>query len=69
MPRASGQRGVQSRACKAIYTGHLGGCKADYIGELWLRDVESAAWEVLHAYRGRRTWEDQQELVRAWQHA
>ncbi|MCX4648151.1 hypothetical protein [Streptomyces sp. NBC_01446] len=54
---------------QAIGTEHLGGYKSDYIGELWLRDVESAAWQVLHAYRGRRTWEDQQEFVRAWQHA
>ncbi|GAA2330300.1 hypothetical protein Scani_34120 [Streptomyces caniferus] len=52
---------------KAIGTNHLSGYKADYIGELWLRDVESAAWQILHAYSGRRTWEDQQEFVRAWQ--
>lgn len=54
---------------KAIGTEHLVGYKAEYIGELWLRDVESAAWQILHAHRSPSTWEDQQEFVRAWKRA
>jgi hypothetical protein len=53
----------------AIGTNHFSGYKDGYVGELWLREVESAAWQVLHAYCGRRTWEEQQEFVRAWRNA
>ncbi|MFF1716249.1 hypothetical protein [Streptomyces sp. NPDC058268] len=51
---------------QAIGTEHLRGYKADFIGTLWLRDVEMAAWQVLHAYRGGRIWEDQQDFVHVW---
>ncbi|MFJ7200718.1 MULTISPECIES: hypothetical protein [unclassified Streptomyces] len=54
---------------KAIGTEHLRGYEADYIGELWLREAESAAWQILHAYRGRTTWDEQQEFIQAWKDA
>ncbi|MDQ8707573.1 hypothetical protein RCO28_34645 [Streptomyces sp. LHD-70] len=53
---------------KAIGTDYLA-YEASYIGELWLRDVESAAWQILHAYQCSGTWEEQQEFVQAWKDA
>ncbi|MFG2615815.1 hypothetical protein [Streptomyces anulatus] len=54
---------------EAIGTEHLSGYEAGYVGELWLREVESAVWQVLHAYRGRTTWDEQQEFLQAWKDA
>lgn len=53
---------------EAIGTEFLSGYEAGYVGELWLREVESAAWQVLYAY-GSGTWEAHQEFLQAWKDA
>ncbi|MEU9677858.1 hypothetical protein AB0D92_30655 [Streptomyces parvus] len=53
---------------EAIGTEFLSGYEAGYVGELWLREVESAAWQVLHAYDSG-TWEEHQEFLQAWKDA
>ncbi|MFD7673776.1 hypothetical protein [Streptomyces anulatus] len=53
----------------AIGTEFLIGYEAGYVGELWLREVGSAAWQILHSYSGRSTWDDQQEFLQAWKDA
>ncbi|WP_405392431.1 hypothetical protein OG596_34245 [Streptomyces sp. NBC_01102] len=53
---------------EAISTDFLRGYEAGYVGELWLREVESAAWQVLYAYDSG-TWEEHQEFLQAWKEA
>ncbi|MEV7491755.1 hypothetical protein ACFYT5_23880 [Streptomyces anulatus] len=53
----------------AIGMEFLSGYEAGYVGELWLREVESAAWQIMHAYSGRSTWGDQPEFLQAWKDA
>ncbi|MFF9593835.1 hypothetical protein ACF1FX_32405 [Streptomyces sp. NPDC014646] len=67
---SSEQRSAVARVIgKEIGTEHLSGYDAGYVGELWLREVESAAWQVLHACRSRTAWDDQQKFLQAWKDA
>ncbi|MEU0162261.1 hypothetical protein ABZ154_26375 [Streptomyces sp. NPDC006261] len=53
---------------EVISTDFLRGYEAGYVGELWLREVESTAWQVLYAYDSG-TWEEHQEFLQAWKDA
>ncbi|MFH9371162.1 hypothetical protein ACH4K8_36490 [Streptomyces anulatus] len=59
----------RTAAAEVIGTEFLSGYETGYVGELWLREVESAAWQILHAYSGRSTWDDQQEFLQGWKDA
>ncbi|WP_181011147.1 hypothetical protein [Streptomyces sp. SM13] len=49
---------------EATSTDFLRGYEAGYVGELWLREVESAAWQILYAYDSG-TWDEHQEFLQA----
>ncbi|MBT2895230.1 hypothetical protein HET64_00780, partial [Streptomyces sp. McG3] len=59
----------RTAAAEVIGKECLHGYEAGYVGELRLREAESAVWQILYAYSGRSTWDDQQEFLRAWKDA